>query len=121
MKKLSGNPYIVSISDWLKMKPYETSNSAYDRHYLGLCSDVLKCLNEDKDFFNEFDINLDNRKELACMLVSYYEDYINDIGIWRAYTSYNEELFGYPLPFYKLDEYQTDYVNVEDIAFMIWH
>lgn len=36
--------------------------------------------------------------ELAGILVSFAEDFHNDIGIWAAYERYNIELFGTPLP-----------------------
>ncbi len=111
----------ISMKDWLKSKPYTQSIQGYDRHYLKCCNEVFKILKAYKDWFSEGEMTRENRKELACMLVSYFEDFICEIGIWKTFIEYNKELHGYYLPFYDLSEYDPEYLNIEDIAYLIWH
>lgn len=119
-KKFSTRTASISMPDWLKSKPYSYS-SGYDRPYLKLCEEVFKILNTHKEWFDDGKVDRELRKELACMLVSYFEDFTSEIGIWQAFTSYNLELHGYYLPFYDLSEYDPEYLNVEDFAYLIWH
>jgi hypothetical protein len=118
-RTLSG--FDISIRDWLKSKPYEHSDDRYDRHYLKCCNEVFKIMNPYKDWFDDGELTRENRKELACMLVSYFEDFICEIGIWKTFIEYNKELHGYYLPFYDLSDYDPEYLNVEDIAYLNWH
>lgn len=60
-------------------------------------------------------------KKLTCQLVSYMEDFANEIGIWKAFVDTNKSLYGYYLPFYDLSNYSVEDINVEDIQFLIWH
>jgi hypothetical protein len=59
--------------------------------------------------------------DLSVMITAYFEDFINEAGLWAAFINYNEETYGYKLPFYDLRDYEDDYINREDIAFIIWH
>lgn len=111
----------ITMSDWLRSKPYGQSVDNYDRFYLNCCNEVFKILNPYKEWFDEGQLTRENRKKLACMLVSYFEDFICEIGIWKTFIDYNRELYGYYLPFYDLSEYDPEYINVEDIAYLIWH
>lgn len=111
----------ITILDWMKSKPYKTSKDAYDLPYLKLCKGVFDILNTQKAWFDNGEVDRELRKELACMLVSYFEDFTCEIGIWRAFIERNKELHGYYLPFYDLADYDPDYLNVEDIAYLIWH
>jgi hypothetical protein len=119
--KLTSNPNIISVTDWVKYKPYQSPNLTYDKHFAALATKVLGILNKQESWFKQYDLGRENRRELAIRLTSYYEDFISDIGIWRAFTRYNEELYGYPVPFYDLEDYATDYINYDDIAFILWH
>ncbi len=111
----------ITILDWMKSKPYKTSNDAYDLPYVKLCKGVFEILNTQKVWFDNGEVDRELRKELACMLVSYLEDFTCEIGIWRAFIEHNKELYGYYLPFYELTDYDPEYLNVEDIAYIIWH
>jgi Protein of unknown function (DUF3843) len=111
----------ITILDWMKSKPYKTSNDAYDLPYVKLCKGVFEILNTQKAWFDNGEVDRELRKELACMLVSYLEDFTCEIGIWQAFIERNKELYGYYLPFYELTDYDPDYLNVEDIAYIIWH
>jgi hypothetical protein len=111
----------VTLSDWLALKPYGQAVPNYDTFYVQRCQEVLTHLSVYDKWFQWNGVTQGQLKELSCQLVSYFEDYINDIGIWRAYIETNEALYGYALPFYDLSEYDKDYINFEDIAFLIWH
>jgi len=54
------------------------------------------------------------------VLGGYFEDFTSEIGIWSAFVRYNQTLYGYPVPFYELTDYDPDYINVADLAFLIW-
>ena len=118
-KKTAFGKNRVYIKDWLYFKPYKIGSS-YDSHYLKIANKVLDILESERGWImlgQDFDL-----KELACILTSYFEDFINEIGIWRVFTERNEELYGYALPFYDLsEEYDTDYLNPEDCSYIIWH
>ena len=118
-KIMSAN--IVSLSDWLAMKPYKHPIPNYDSFYVMQCQEVHRQLQVEGDWFRGYGLNREQLKELTCQLVSYFEDFINEIGIWKAFIDTNKQLYGYYLPFYDLSEYDKTYINVEDIAFLIWH
>lgn len=60
--------------------------------------------------------------EVALNLTLYLEDVIADCGIWRTFVTKHKELYGKPLPFYRVDEstYYTDEPCVGDVQFVIW-
>ncbi|MBK9016338.1 MAG: DUF3843 family protein [Saprospiraceae bacterium] len=111
----------ITILDWMKSKPYPVSDDAYDIPYLKLCRGVFDILSKQKAWFDQGEVDRELRKELACMLVSYFEDFVSEIGIWNAFIEKNKELHDYYLPYYDLSEYDPDYLNVEDFAYLIWH
>ena len=103
------------------MKPYDNPLPKYDMFYLNQCQAVHSHLLTHRKKLEDWDVVLPQFKGLACQIVSYFEDYIVEIGIWKAFIDTNKELYGYPLPFYALSDYDETYINVEDIAFLIWH
>ena len=111
----------ITMTDWLSMKPYKQPIHGYDIYYLQQCQVVFRQLNKEETWFKFYGLSQTQLKELTCQLVSYFEDYINDIGIWNAFVDTNEALYGYPLPFYDVSEHDKTYINIEDIAFLIWH
>ncbi len=118
----SSNPNFISISEWIKHAPYTIPLNGYDTQFLPLCNQVLKILNG-YGFLQDgkTSLNLAKRKELAIVLVAYFEDFINDIGIWKAFVTTNKELYGFALPLLDLSEYEEDYLNKEDLAYIIFH
>ncbi len=109
------------MSDWLKLKPYPNANLRYDTFYLNLCNEVYELLKSEEDFFDEKEMEREQIKQLACVIVSYYEDFISEIGIWNAFTEHNKQTIGEYLPFYSLKDYDKEYINWQDIAYLIWH
>ena len=75
-------------------------------------------------YFESADLLTPEEKEnLACILVCYFEDVISGSGLWQAFTAQVNELYGSYLPFYDLDpdDYYPDEINIEDIFFLIWY
>jgi hypothetical protein len=118
-KIMSAN--IITLKDWLAMKPYKHPIYNYDSFYLSQCQEVYRQLQVEGDWFKNYGLTRAQLKELTCQLVSYFEDFINEIGIWKAFVDNNKQLYGYYLPFHDLSEYDKTYINAEDIAFLIWH
>jgi Protein of unknown function (DUF3843) len=114
-------PKQVTLADWLAMKPYDTPINNYDNFYLQQCQKVHSILKLQDVWFKKHDVSHEQFRELSCQLVSYFEDYIVEIGLWSSFIEHNKELYHYPLPFYDLTDYDETYINVEDIAFLIWH
>ena len=111
----------VVLKDWLAMKPYDAPVHNYDVFYLKQCQTVYGYFIDNGFLLQKWELSRPQIKELSCQIVSYFEDYIVEIGIWRTFIETNKELYGYCLPFYDLSEYDETYINVEDIAFLIWH
>jgi hypothetical protein len=115
------SPDIVA-TDWLQSKPYDTID-VYDRPYVQLCRQVFDILNKYVDYFKAVKLTRDHRKELAGVLVSQLEDFVNEIGIWQAFVQYYQELYDDMLPFaeiYEMDEYEADYYNPQDVLLLLW-
>lgn len=111
----------IFIKDWLEFKPYKIGKK-YDSYYVKMANRVLELLEGEKAVFDRWESDKKSNRVLACVLTNYFEDFINDIGVWRVFTKKNEELYGAPLPFYRLsDDYDVDYINPEDFTFLIWY
>jgi len=112
-------PRTFTPADWLKSKFYKHLSS-YDTFYVQRCRELYELLLEHEGWFARANMNRDNLIELARMLGGYFEDFTSEIGIWSAFVKYNQSLYGYPLPFYDLTDYDTDYLNQPDLAFLVW-
>lgn len=113
----------VTIKDWLKLKPYDTASN-HDMKYLLLSQEIYKTLA--KSFYQPFKTWGYERKNLAqlsVILASYVEDFASEIGIWKAFTDYNKEQFGVPLPLFdiKNEEYFENDLNPQDLSYIVWH
>lgn len=103
----------------MALRPYDV-HTDYDLHYLRIANKIYTLIFAAKHL-NLFGQDIPEPKKLACIITSYYEDYVCEIGIWKAFTSYNKELYGYYLPFYESERYDPDYINPEDISYLLWH
>lgn len=118
MRKL--NKKKIFVSDWIRFKPYKQFTN-YDKAYTSIANEVYGILRKHEDWFNGFGYQAEYYKELAIIITSYFEDFINEIGIWKAFIKHNKRELGYYLPFYALDEYDPEYLNPEDFMFLLWH
>ena len=108
--------------EWfLKKKPYAHFDD-YDKYYLELTQRIYQLLllfPVNKDKLKDQDI-----KEVAYALVSYFEDVVNEIGIWDALKKKHLKLYSTPVPDFVLPNstsYDNDYINKEDIQFILWN
>lgn len=111
----------IYIKQWLDFKPYESQTST-DGYYLQLCNDVKKSIITNKQSF-VLQMYLDNDEIdlLACFLTSYFEDLISETNIWNTFIKIHKRLYGKYIPFYKIDEYYEQEINLPDICFLIWY
>jgi hypothetical protein len=110
----------VKIVDWMSSKPYSI-HSEYDVYYVELCNKVHYILSNYRESCFLKNIDKAHLVKLSCMIVSYYEDFINELDMWHTFVTYNKENTGKYLPFYDLKDYDPDYLNVQDIQYLIWH
>ncbi len=111
----------IYIKDWLELKPYGKQTET-DSYYLKICNDVKRVIVTNRQSFvlqrylEDEGVNL-----LSCFLTSYFEDLISDTNIWNAFVRAHQRLYGKQLPFYDLDQYYEEEVNLQDVSFLIWY
>ncbi len=112
----------ISVSEaWMDYHP-DRNRTVVDHYYISICIRVNEIL-KDKRFallFEHFDhISM---PELAAYLVSYFEDIISDLGLWRAFRNEHQRLYGKQVPFYDItNDYFEEEINFADVAFLIWY
>ncbi len=117
-RKLGQNK--IYIPDWLKYKPYDRFTS-YDDYYVKVANEIWQLLLKNNDWFEHLKFGKEDYKKLSLFLTNYFEDYVSDIGIWQAFTKRNKELYDVFVPFYNMNDYEEDYINYQDLAFLIWY
>lgn len=120
MSKRRISLFAVSTKDWMQFRPYEQFAPGYDSYYLKLANQIFEVLNQPESFLREL-LPREEIIELSVILSSWFEDFANEIGIWSAYTRKNKDLHGFYIPFYPLQDYDPDEINVEDLAYLVWH
>ena len=117
--KYSNNTNRIFGKDWLQYHPF-SENTFIDNYYIELCNKVLKIIQQSKvaDFFGKEK----DKKALACILVSYFEDIISETRLFSSFTCMHKKMYGKELPFYEIsDDYYSDEINFRDIYFLIWY
>lgn len=111
----------IYANDWLEWHPYKQA-TAVDQYYISLANRIYRILNQSNIAVDPRVKNEDLLRMAGC-LTAYFEDVISQIGIWRAFTTECQRLYGKFLPFYDLEEvsYFNDEINEEDIRFLLWH
>lgn len=111
----------VFLKDWLEFKPYKKQGIT-DSFYLEVCNDVKSVLVNNKYSFElEEYFSEEYFTQLACFLTAYLEDIISETNIWKSFVKKHHELYNKYLPFYNLEEYNNDEINVQDVSFLIWY
>jgi hypothetical protein len=105
--------------DWMKYRPYDEFSS-YDGYYLRQANAIFEFLNKPGREFRDI-FHRDQLKEMAIIITCHFEDFISEIGLWRAVVRKHEDLYGKPLPFYDPEDYDPEYLNPQDFAYLIWH
>jgi hypothetical protein len=70
---------------------------------------------------HEFIIERSLRVELSIILCCWLEDYANVVGLWNTFVQENKRRYGWWLPFYDLEQYDTETINAADISYLTWH
>lgn len=110
----------VHTNDWMRYRAYPRFRPEYDGFYLRLSNEVFAELNHPDRFFRNM-LRREQVVDLAVVLVSWFEDYANEIGLWDTYVRKNKELYGYRLPFFRSDDAVPDEMHPADIAYLCWH
>ena len=117
--KLSNQINKIVGKNWLNYHPYENPTSI-DSYYVALCNNVLKIIQQ-SDII-DYIATMKEGKELACILVSYFEDIISETHLFSSFTRQHKKMYGKVLPFYEIpDDYYDDEINLQDIYFLIWY
>jgi len=119
MRKRSLSTQALSIQDWMKYRPYERFSN-YDGYYLKQANAIFNLLNHPTEGFRKY-FKREHLLELAILITCHFEDFINDIGLWKALVRKHRKLYGYAIPFYKPEGYDPEYLNPHDFAYLIWH
>ena len=124
-KRKFGTSKKVSISTWMRMKPYDTPPDDVDYYYVNLATEIKKVL--DSKYYKEIireELDKPMIEIFACFISAYLEDVVTDTGVWSAFLNLHEKLYGCPVPFYYDEEegfYMWGQLNVEDLCFLIWY
>ena len=133
---------------WMNLKPYDKPGMA-DHYYISVCMAIRKRLKDPEVELEEHVAGFPdfNVGDFVAFMVSYFEDVVSELGLWKAFTEKNYELYGRYLPFYKgtgcdndhycysngmgdinnadnadeNDDYYPGDINRQDIAFLIWY
>ena len=105
------------MKEWLSVHKRIKMESA-DYWYVGFANQLLLLLKKSR-FYNL--LSEDAWQKAVLSFALYFEDCIADTGNWRQFMRWHYRHYGRYIPFYPLtDEYVTDEVNREDVAFLLW-
>jgi len=111
----------IYIKDWLELKPYDRQ-SPTDSYYLKICNEVKNAITKDKNSdIHQIHLEDEGVDYLSCFLTSYFEDLISGTNIWNSFIRIHQRLYKKQLPFYQLEDYYEEEINVEDVCFLIWY
>lgn len=115
---LRPKPY--NTKRWLSSKPYRKP-TAYDEEMAQVGRKLEADFKSLSSVWTMIEVDSMTRQELINTALGYLEDQVSQVGFWRAFTLRNEELIGKPLPFWDLDSYEPDQVNLADFKYLAWH
>ena len=111
----------IYIQQWLDFKPYQ-SQTATDGYYLKLSNEVKHVITTNtQSLVLQRYLQPQEMDMLACFLTSYFEDLISETKLWNSFIKKHKELYNKQLPFYFLEEYYEDEINLQDVSFLIWY
>lgn len=124
MKKKQRHSSAIPGKAWLALKPYDKF-TPYDQFYVKLASSLKETLKVYQDFFSQHIGMPDGAEKLALILTSYFEDIVNEIGIWQAFVETNHDQLGYYLPFMEEEDEEIEYepgtLDYRDLRYLVWH
>ncbi|MDH5367611.1 MAG: DUF3843 family protein [Cyclobacteriaceae bacterium] len=111
----------IYIQQWLDFKPYE-SHTTTDIYYLKLSNEVKEAISTNsQSLVLQAYLQPQEMNKLACFLTSYFEDIISETNLWSSFVKNHKELYNKQLPFYYLEEYIEDEINLQDVCFLMWY
>jgi len=111
----------IYLQQWLDFKPYQ-SQTATDGYYLKLSNEIKHVIatNTQSLVLQKY-LQPQKMDMLACFLSSYFEDIISETNLWNSFVKKHQQLYNKQLPFYFLEEYYEDEINLQDVSFLIWY
>jgi hypothetical protein len=111
----------IYIQQWLDFKPYKTQTST-DAYYLKLCNEVKHAITSSKhSLVMQRYLQSQEMDMLSCFLTAYFEDLISETNLWNSFIKKHKDLYNKQLPFYFLDAYYEEEINLQDVSFLIWY
>jgi len=90
----------VNINWYMERKPYSTHTS-YDLYYLGICRDLFAIIDKLADEYDDVVIlDEEDCREMAYVFTAYFEDQVNQIGVWGSLITLHKKHFGKRIPFF---------------------
>lgn len=111
----------IYIKQWLDFKPYQ-NQTVTDGYYLKLCNEIKHAIiSNTQSLVLQRYLQPQEMDMLACFLTSYFEDLISETNLWNSFIKKHKELYNKQLPFYFLDRYYENEINLQDVNFLIWY
>ena len=104
----------------MNMKPYQVYDSI-DLSYLIISNKIFSEIKTFTYLFNEFNLSIDQAKQMAVFLTSYLEDLVSNTNIWNTFVDINLKKYKKPIPFYIEKNYNKCEINYIDVKFLIWY
>ncbi len=107
----------IFMNSWLKANNRKRTNET-DNWYVRLANELSPTI-ETSLLFGK--VNGEQRTQAAISLSLYMQDAVAQTGGWATFKEAYRKLYGEELPFYTIsNDYVTDEINQEDIAFVLW-
>ncbi|MBK9449471.1 MAG: DUF3843 family protein [Bacteroidetes bacterium] len=108
------------LDKWKATRFYERIGE-YDLFYIDLAKGIFSTLSTSTLMplivpeASEHDL-----ADFSVWIAAWYEDFINEAGLWKAFTDRHQAVSGRALPFWDLDDYDAEYLNWQDMAMLLW-
>ncbi len=104
----------IYLNDWLQIHPYTVTQPS-DAYYVKLANQLYQA-------YTLPGLPEAFRKKPALYAAAYLEDQVSGLGLWQAFTSEHQRMYGKRLPFYDTTSgYFPDETNEADICFLLWN
>lgn len=115
------------VQYYKNFRPVDYKNERLEPHeifYIELIEAIADLyLKRQKKFEHQtLKLKSDEAMELAWRIAGYLEDVVNQIGILKALTTKNREIFGTPIPLFVKDpeHFSPDTINKQAVTYLVW-
>ncbi|MEY3443540.1 MAG: hypothetical protein RLZZ519_1821, partial [Bacteroidota bacterium] len=109
------------VRDRWKSRRFYDRITDYDLFYIDLSKGLFTVLKESTFIPLIAEDTTDAEiADLAVLIASWYEDFINEAGLWKAFTHRHQTVASRPLPFWDLSDYDPEFLNWQDLAMLLW-